>query len=254
MTAGTPERADVGEPPALYARWWRDVAGASDDAIGSAWRMTFPADRKFWTELDAKLAALAPQPAPGCTVCAEVGGPHGVAKIDEETARVLVVLGWTPPPLEDAKPEPQPAPEVPDLAVPTLATAMREANRLSARLVALRELLDDIGVMAANATEDGDSFGLLEQIAFLVAAVDMPDSTPLDDWPDPENPVTGRTPGAAASIESEADEMRAVIDMIWRMCQRAERAAGTSQGADIGGERLAARIASLIKNSEMEPF
>lgn len=40
-----------------------------------------------------------------------------------------------------------------------------------------RELLDDIGVMAANAPEDGDSFGLLEQIAMQIAAVDIPDST-----------------------------------------------------------------------------
>ena len=62
---------------------------------------------------------------------------------------------------------------------------------------ALRELLDEIGTMAANAPEDGDSFGLLETIAMRIAAVDVPDSTPIDEWPDPENPVTGRTPGPA---------------------------------------------------------
>ena len=61
-----------------------------------------------------------------------------------------------------------------------------------------RELLDEIGVMAANAPEDGDSFGLLEQIAMRIAAVDVPDTTPIEEWPDPENPITGRTPGAAA--------------------------------------------------------
>lgn len=32
-----------------------------------------------------------------------------------------------------------------------------------------RELLDEIGVMAANAPEDGDSFGLLEEIAMRIA-------------------------------------------------------------------------------------
>jgi hypothetical protein len=60
-----------------------------------------------------------------------------------------------------------------------------------------RELLDEVGVLAANAPEDGDSFGLLEQIAMRIAAVDVPDTTPIDEWPAPENPVTGRTPGAA---------------------------------------------------------
>jgi hypothetical protein len=144
VTAPTPEQADVGEPPALYARWWRDVAGASDDAIGSAWRMTFPADRKFWTELDAKLAALAPQPAPGCTVCAEVGGPHDVAKIDEETARVLVVLGWTPPPPEDAKPAPQPAPE--------LAQASADGIRVTA---------EDLGSGESNSVVIEDDYVLI---------------------------------------------------------------------------------------------
>ena len=67
MSAAKQGQAEVGGPPALYARWWRDVAGASDDAIGAAWRMTFPADRKFWAELDAQLAAQ-PQPASGTGV------------------------------------------------------------------------------------------------------------------------------------------------------------------------------------------
>jgi hypothetical protein len=67
-------------------------------------------------------------------------------------------------------------------------------------LAALRELLDEIGVMAANAPEDGDSFGLLEEIAMRIAAAGVP-----DEWPDPENPVAGRTPGAAAAPGLAAD-------------------------------------------------
>ena len=144
----------------------------------------------------------------------------------------------------------------------------------------LRELLDEIGVMAANAPEEGDSFGLLEEIAMRIAAVDVPDSTPLDEWPDPENPGTGRTPGTGAAmgvtvngepvprtsgnalavspglgaVMAEATELRAVIDMIWRMCQNPKQAAGTSQGVVVNGDRLAERIAGLIKNSGMEPF
>ena len=60
-----------------------------------------------------------------------------------------------------------------------------------------RELLDEIGVMAANAAEEGDSFGLLEEIAMMIAAADVPDTTPIGEWPDPGNPSAGRTPGAA---------------------------------------------------------
>lgn len=48
-----------------------------------------------------------------------------------------------------------------------------------------RTLLDEIGVMAANAPEDGDLFGLLEEIAMRIAADGVPDSTPLDQWPAP---------------------------------------------------------------------
>lgn len=42
----------------------------------------------------------------------------------------------------------------------------------------LRELLDEIGVMAANAPVDGDSFGLLEEIAMRIASGDVPASAP----------------------------------------------------------------------------
>jgi len=75
------------------------------------------------------------------------------------------------------------------------AAAQAVAAPLERELAALRELLDEIGVMAANAPEDGDSYGLLEEIAMRIAAAGVPDTTPIDEWPDPENPVTGRTPG-----------------------------------------------------------
>lgn len=52
----------------------------------------------------------------------------------------------------------------------------------------------------------------------------------------------------------EAAEMRAVIDMIWRMCQKPKESAGLSRGLAVNGEHLADRIAGLIKNSGMEPF
>ena len=45
----------------------------------------------------------------------------------------------------------------------------------AAEILRLRELLDEIGTLAANAPEDGDSFGLLEEIAMRIAAADVPD-------------------------------------------------------------------------------
>lgn len=91
------------------------------------------------------------------------------------------------------------------------AAAHGRVAELEGELDALRGLLDEIGVMAANAPEDGDSFGLLEQIAWRIAAVDVPDSTPLDEWPDPENPITGRTPGAAATVDITGGVLTAAV-------------------------------------------
>lgn len=149
----------------------------------------------------------------------------------------------------------QPTPELTPVEAVRLAVAedwQPIVDKAHAEADHLRELLDEIGVMAANAPEDEDSFGVLEQIAMRIAAMDVPDTTPIDEWPDPENPVTGRTPGGVAA--SDADELRAVIDMIWRMCQNPKQAAGTSQGVVVNGDRLAERIAGLIKNSGLEPF
>jgi hypothetical protein len=64
-----------------------------------------------------------------------------------------------------------------------LRAADQSWTRLSVERDSLRELLDEIGVMAANAPEGGDSFGLLEDIAMRIAAVGVPDSTSPDEWP-----------------------------------------------------------------------
>lgn len=60
-----------------------------------------------------------------------------------------------------------------------LKEARDERDATRAELAALRELLDEIGTLAANAPEDGDAFGVCEQIAMRIAAVDVPDSTPI---------------------------------------------------------------------------
>jgi len=74
------------------------------------------------------------------------------------------------------------------------AARLRATDQSWAKVAAecdrLRDLLDEIGVMAANAPEDGDSFGVLEEIAMRVAAASVPDATPgaagssaaLDGW------------------------------------------------------------------------
>lgn len=107
----------------------------------------------------------------------------------------------------EAPAEPQLAPAL----TPVEAVRTAVAEEWQPRVDALRGLLDEIGVMAANAPEDGDSFGLLEQIAWRIAAVDVPDSTPLDEWPDPENPITGRTPGAAATVDITGEVLTAAV-------------------------------------------
>jgi len=98
-----------------------------------------------------------------------------------------------------------------------LGNIVRERDAARAERNELRELLDEIGVTAANAPEDGDSFGLLEQIAMRIAAVGVPDSTPLEERPDPDNPVTGRTPGAASEarqLHDRAEGLRASLDSL----------------------------------------
>jgi hypothetical protein len=150
-----------------------------------------PAIMRPAPEPEADMSEMTPQvdkltidaatgPCPGCESlrrqCSELAGELGAAIAGNRGYRVLLA-----------------------------ETAAGEAA-ITAERVELRELLDEIGIIAANAPEDGDSFGLLEQIAMRIAAAGVPDSTPLDEWPDPGNPVTGRTPGAVA------EELRASLD------------------------------------------
>lgn len=65
----------------------------------------------------------------------------------------------------------------PDADPETLAAARQEAGVLNDRLAALRELLDEVGVLAANAPEDGDgAFTACEEIAMRIAAADVPEA------------------------------------------------------------------------------
>lgn len=62
-----------------------------------------------------------------------------------------------------------------DLARAETAAIMAAAANTARELAEARELLGEIGVLAANAPEDGDSFGLLEEIAMRIAAMDVED-------------------------------------------------------------------------------
>jgi hypothetical protein len=86
-----------------------------------------------------------------------------------------------------------------------------EAGQAAGEVAALRELLDEIGVMAANAPEDGDSFGLLEEIAMRIAAADVPDSAP------PGQPVS---PVTVTVTRAPRDMVR--VDATWPAGDRGE--------------------------------
>jgi len=76
-----------------------------------------------------------------------------------------------------------------------IAVKNRELAVLDAQLAAARELLGEVGVMAANAPEDGDSFAVCEEIAMRVAAAGVPeaDAAPdLNALPWRQGPVEAR--------------------------------------------------------------
>jgi hypothetical protein len=120
----------------------------------------------------------------------------------------------------------------------------KELHEVIAERDELRELLDGIGVTAANAPEDGDSFGLLEEIAMRIAAASVPDSTPIDEWPDPDNPVTGRTPGASAepdtarALDLARDEITSVRNVLARVLGEFKRS-GSGHSARLGQMTIA---------------
>ena len=58
---------------------------------------------------------------------------------------------------------------------PVEAARVAVAEEWQPMVDALRGLLDEIGVLAANAPEDGDCFDLLQDIAMRIAAHDVPD-------------------------------------------------------------------------------
>src|ERR1700733_970012 len=131
--------------------------------------------------------------------------PGGEA-IGQAVAAHLGALECTP------LPEPQPAPDPSALGLKHAVTS----NRLGCALAALREIAEPRS----------------DEFPRDTARNALADDAAIRD-------------GVALTRERQpapGGDLRAVIDMIWRICQKPD------------GERLAERIAGLIKNSGMEPF
>jgi hypothetical protein len=94
----------------------------------------------------------------------------------------------------------------------TIAFLEQSLLGMTTEATELRELLGEIGVMAANAVEDGDSFGLLEEIAMMIGAADVPDEPA-------EQPKPAPSPAADALFKVVEGHERvmyaATIDLIW---------------------------------------
>ncbi len=82
---------------------------------------------------------------------------------------------------------------------PLAEGSLKDLKSVTAEHDELRGLLDEIGVTAANAPEDGDSFGLLEQIARRPGARGAPPPPPGGYGPARGTPGPGPPPGAAAA-------------------------------------------------------
>lgn len=147
-------------------------------------------------------------------------------------------------PYSDLDEETRHAVEAGAAAAGAAAIARLNQPAVTAERDELRELLDEIGVLAANAPEDGDSFGLLEVIAMRIAAIGVPEREPLDEWPDPDNPVTGRTPGAAPelaavrALDIARDEITSVRNVLARVLGEFKRS-GSGHSARLGQMTIA---------------
>jgi hypothetical protein len=152
----------AGQDYAAFIRWWEAKGYLTDLPLDfSDAHDAFASGMRAARDL---AAALKPKPAPDGEPlthffhCWRFPDHHACAvalieRQQEENDALLVGVAAAERKLAD---DVKPAPELADL----------------------RDLLDEIGVMAANAPEDGDSFGVLEQIAMRIAAADVPDSTP----------------------------------------------------------------------------
>jgi hypothetical protein len=126
------------------------------DTVGGEPRWEFPAG---------------PQPAPGLAAmpCEALAADN--ARLREQLAATKLVLQ------ETSRESSQRGAGRDDYAARLKAVDQSWA-KLAVERDKFRELLDEVGVMAANAPEDGDCFAVCEEIAMRAAAAGVPDAEP----------------------------------------------------------------------------
>jgi hypothetical protein len=208
----------VGE--ALGASGWAKVPApdGTEPVFGEGWQVV---------RFDAEPAA--PQPAPELAARSfqdMLADPHEQFDLRSELLASIAEYAAAPQASANTYPSPQPAPELAKVRKRLGETAALHLSAVAER-EKLRELLDEIGVMAANAPEDGDSFGVLEEITMRIAAVDLPDTTPVLAAVKRERDaaradrahlraalatLTDRTEGSTVLTEDERAEYRKLVD------------------------------------------
>jgi hypothetical protein len=153
--------------------------------------------------------------------------------------------------IRDLPPEPQPAPELAayEADIASLTDQRNRvsdtADRLRAQAARYRDRLTQVGTLAANADEDGDLFGLLQDIAMKVAAVDVPDSAPAR----ASSPKLGDLTISACEIDGHAPHAaRVTVDyglQVTSFCLPPEH--GEFLGDALASGKLAAAQAELDK-------
>lgn len=122
------------------------------------------------------------------------------------------------------------------------AARLRDTDASWARVAAerdlLRELVDEVGVMAANAPED-DGFAVCEQIAMRIAAADIPDATPTSEQPAPAAADGGPCPGCESLRRQHAETCGEVGFLAGALSEIARRTAGSGQGLAIAAHGIA---------------
>jgi len=205
-------------------------ARAMGEPLGACWEAAYQAAREHWTRQPAPEAEPAPEMERKLSVAL-----NALQRIDR-TRRTVVDQAALWDIAQEAIDQvtdvdgqlTQPAPELAAAKVVELGTAWRLLGEA-------RELLNDIGVMAANAPGDGDSFAVCEEIAMRVAAAGVPDSAAAPDlnafpW------RQGRSQGRNLYARTGGDDWKA--DVMIGQLNTPELAAGAVRAHNAAMENL----------------
>jgi hypothetical protein len=164
--AGTPGRASVdAETLKTLALKWREKANESDRDRASIVAYSIAA-----RDLEAAIAVREPQDGCDCgeSPCARPQAAPGLAAVLADRHELSALNAWQGTEISRLS-------EQLGKARATSGELAQENIRLAAQNRMHCDLLDEIGVLAANAPEDGDSFAVLEDIAMRIAAHGVPE-------------------------------------------------------------------------------